>query len=117
MDEVIDVQCEKTALTRRIAGDIKEILALQPRFEQRAGKRPFGLLAQPRFKAAYDFLLLRAEAGEIDGGLGAWWTAFLHADEAERNAMLVPDTAKKPRRRRRKPGAARSEAAPVDGGE
>ena len=104
MDDVIDVQCEKTALTRRIAGDIKDILALQPRFEQRAGKRPFSLLAQPRFKAAYDFLLLRVEAGEIDAELGEWWTRFLHADDAERSEMLMPDTAKKPRRRRRKPG-------------
>ena len=112
MDEVIDVQCEKTALTRRIAADIKDILVLQPRFDQRAGKRPFSLLAQPRFKAAYDFLLLRVEAGEIDAELGEWWTRFLHADEAERNEMMMPDTAKKPRRRRRKPGSKPSE----DGG-
>ena len=107
MDEVIDVQCEKTALTRRIAGDIKEILALQPRFEQRAGKRPFSLLSQPRFKAGYDFLLLRAEAGEIDRELADWWTHFLHADEEERSAMLMPELAKKPRRRRRKPAGKR----------
>ena len=110
MDEVIDVQCEKTALTRRIAADIKEILVLQPRFDQRAGKRPFALLAQPRFKAAYDFLLLRVEAGEIDAELGDWWTRFLHADEAERNEMMMPDTAKKPRRRRRKAGSKPSDA-------
>jgi len=118
MDDVIDVQCEKTALTRRIAGDIKDILALQPRFEQRAGKRPFGLLSQPRFKAAYDFLLLRVEAGEIDAELGDWWTRFLHADETERNEMLMPDTVKKPRRRRRKPGARQGEgdAAPATPG-
>ena len=61
MDTVLDVQGEKLAITRRIAGDIKDIWALQPRFENRAGKRPYGLLEQPRFRAGYDFLVLRAE--------------------------------------------------------
>jgi poly(A) polymerase len=105
MDAVLDAQCERTALTRRIAADIKEIWALQPRFEARSGKRPFALLAQPRFKAAYDFLLLRAEAGEIDLELADWWGEFMHESEDGRAAMLLPpakDGAKKPRRRRRK---------------
>jgi poly(A) polymerase len=105
MDAVLDAQCERTALTRRIAADIKEIWSLQPRFEARSGKRPFSLLAQPRFKAAYDFMLLRAEAGEIESELADWWTEFMHASEDERAAMLLPtpkDGAKKPRRRRRK---------------
>ena len=44
MDEVLDVQAEKLAITRRIAGDLKDIWALQPRFEQRSGKRPYGCL-------------------------------------------------------------------------
>jgi poly(A) polymerase len=77
MDEVLDVQAEKLAITRRIAGDIKDIWALQPRFEQRSGKRPYGVLQQPRFKAGYDFLLLRVESGEVDPAVGEWWTAFL----------------------------------------
>ncbi len=110
MDEVLDSQAEKLAITRRIAGDIKEIWALQPRFEARAGKRPYALIEQPRFRAAYDFLVLRAEAGEIDGELAVWWTTFQEADGEERAAMLLPDKAgdKKRRRRRKKP---RSEGA------
>jgi len=107
MDEVIDQQCEKTALTRRIAADIKEILALQPRFDSGPGGGPVALLHQPRCKAGYAFLLRRAEAGEVEKGLADWWTEFMHADEDEREAMLLPtpkDGPKK-RRRRRKPAA------------
>jgi len=109
MDEVLSVQGEKLAITRRIAGDIKDIWALQPRFEQRSGKRPYGVLEQPRFKAGYDFLLLRAESGEVDGEIGTWWNAFMNADSESRAAMLLPpaaDEAKKRRRRKRKPAAA-----------
>jgi poly(A) polymerase len=101
MDEVLDLQAEKLAITRRIAGDIKEIWALQPRFEKRAGKSPYRLLEQPRFRAAYDFLALRAESGEIDAELVTWWHDFQMADFAEREAMLMPDTGPKKRRRRR----------------
>lgn len=111
MDTVLDVQGEKLAITRRIAGDIKDIWSLQPRFEQRAGKRPYALLEQPRFRAGYDFLLLRGQAGEIDMELGEWWTRFQDADGEERAAMLMPEQAgdKKRRRRRKKP------AGPSDG--
>lgn len=101
MDEVLDLQAEKLAITRRIVGDIKEIWALQPRFEKRAGKSPYRLLEQPRFRAAYDFLALRAESGEIDAELVTWWHDFQMADFAEREAMLMPDTGPKKRRRRR----------------
>jgi len=101
MDEVLDQQGEKLAITRRIAGDIKEIWALQPRFEKRAGKSPHRLLEQPRFRAAYDFLALRAESGEIDAELATWWHDFQMADFAEREAMLIPGTGPKKRRRRR----------------
>ena len=107
MDEVLDSQAEKLAITRRIAGDIKDIWALQPRFESRAGKRPYALLEQQRFRAGYDFLLLRAESGEVPQELGEWWTDFVDADGEGRAAMLMPETAdKKKRRRRRKPASA-----------
>lgn len=112
MDEVLEVQAEKLAITRRVAGDIKDIWALQPRFEQRSGKRPYGVLEQPRFKAAYDFLLLRAESGEVDAELGQWWTDFMNRDGDARAAMLLPpkpDEAKKRRRRKRKPAAGATE--------
>ncbi len=113
MDTVLDVQAEKLAITRRIAGDIKDIWALQPRFEQRAGKRPYALLEQPRFRAGYDFLLLRAQAGEIDMELVEWWTRFQNAEGDKRAEMLLPEAAgdKKKRRRRKKPANATPQAS------
>ena len=113
MDDVLEVQGEKLAITRRIAGDIKDIWALQPRFEQCSGKRPYALLEQARFRAGYDFLLLRAESGEVDRELAQWWTGFIEHDGDARAAMLLPqssDGTKKRRRRRRKPGSGDSEA-------
>jgi len=77
--------------------------ALQPRFLQRAGRRPYRLLEHPRFRASYDFLLLRCESGEVDTAIGAWWTRFQHADETERQQLLVPESEPKKRRRRKRP--------------
>ena len=117
MDQVLDVQAEKLAITRRVAGDIKDIWALQPRFEQRSGKRPYGVLEQPRFKAGYDFLLLRAESGEVESELAQWWTDFMNRDGEARAAMLLPppkaDETKKRRRRKRRvaPGSTDAPAA------
>lgn len=108
MDSVLETQARTLAITRRVAADIKDIWVLQPRFEQRSGKRPFSLIEQPRFRAGYDFLLLRAQAGEIDHELAAWWTTFLDADGAARSAMLQPPRAGEGRkrwRRRRKTAA------------
>ncbi len=104
MDDVLDKQAEKLAITRRIAGDIKDIWALQARFEQRSGKRPYGVLEHLRFRAGYDFLLLRVDSGEIAAELGEWWTAFLNGDGETRAALLMPvkaDETKKRRRRKR----------------
>ncbi|MDQ8024037.1 MAG: polynucleotide adenylyltransferase PcnB [Moraxellaceae bacterium] len=104
MGEVLEVQAEKLAITRRISGDITEIWALQPRFERRAGKFPYRLLEQPRYRAGYDFLRLRAEAGEVDMELPDWWESFAHASSEERAAMLLPETREgAARKRRRRP--------------
>ena len=106
MEQVSQVQAEKIAIPRRFATDMKEIWALQPRLLQRTGRRPYRLLEHPRFRAAYDFLLLRCESGEVEPAIGEWWTRFQHAEESERQSMLISDAEPKhPRkRRRRKPG-------------
>jgi len=108
MDQVSQVQAEKLAIPKRYGGDMKEIWALQPRFIQRSGRRPYRLLENPRFRAGYDFLLLRCASGEVDPAIGEWWTRFQHAADAERTAMLTQGeepAKRKRRRRRRKPGA------------
>lgn len=114
MDDVLEVQGSKLAITRRIIGDIKEIWALQPRFEKRVGRSPFRLLEQPRFRAGYDFIVLRAASGEIDQAVADWWGEFQTADSPQREAMLLP-TASDPtrkKRRRSRSHSGRSNAAP-----
>ncbi|SUA36064.1 poly(A) polymerase [Neisseria zoodegmatis] len=95
---------------QRFSATMREIWQLQPQFENRKGARPHRLLAQQRFRAAYDFLLLRAETGHADPELAHWWTAFQHADDTLRLEMTASqrgqgaksgDEAK--RKRRRKP--------------
>ena len=114
MDEVLDIQGGKLAITRRIAADIKDIWILQPRLENRAGRRPLRVVEQPRFKAGYDFLLLRAESGEVAQELADWWRAFLDADTEARLAMLTPE--KKPARRKRRRRKGGGEGADSEGG-
>lgn len=112
MDDVLNQQTEQLAIPRRYSSDMKELWIMQPRFEQRAGQRPYRLLEQPRFRAAYDFLLLRCESGEVEKSLGDWWTSFQDADADARATMLVADTvpAKKRRKRRRRKS---TDAAPA----
>ena len=111
MDEVLDVQGGKLAITRRLTATMREVWAMQPRFEQRSGQRPLRLLETPRFRMGYDFLALRAASGEVPAELEAWWRAFQSADGETRRAMLLPDTGPRKRRRRRR-GKKPAEGAP-----
>jgi poly(A) polymerase len=101
MNDVLAVQNKNLAIPRRYDAIMKEIWALQPRFAGRSGRRPFRMLEHPRFRAAYDFMLLRCESGEVDMELGKWWEAFQRASASEREAMLVSDEFPKKRRRGR----------------
>lgn len=102
--DVLMTQLERVSIPKRFSIPMREIWSLQHRFEQRAGKRPHRLLTHPRFRAAYDFLLLRAEAGEVDQELADWWTGFQERDGEERSQMVrqVNGSGEKPRRRRRR---------------
>ncbi|MDR1661739.1 MAG: polynucleotide adenylyltransferase PcnB [Azoarcus sp.] len=107
MDDILDTQATRLAITRRIAGDIKDLWALQPRFDKRTGKMPFRLIEHPRFRTAWDFLSLRAAAGGIAQEVPDWWDRFAHAGHDEREALLraaPKDGPARRRRRRRKPG-------------
>src|SRR5207248_8932083 len=101
MDRVLEQQAARLAIPRRFEATIKEIWSLQPRFEQRAGVRPFRLLEHPRFRAAYDFLALRGESGEVTPALVEWWTRFQNETPEGRAAMLKPEEAPKKKRRSR----------------
>ncbi len=123
MDQVLSVQAEKIAIPRRFGTDMKEIWLLQWRFDQRSGKRPYRVLESPKFRAGYDFLILRCESGEVDPELGQWWTRFQDVSDSEREEMIagvaqVPGT----KRRRRRRGGGRgatdggADAAPPEAG-
>ncbi|HZX19019.1 MAG TPA: polynucleotide adenylyltransferase PcnB, partial [Pseudomonas sp.] len=67
---------------------IREIWDMQERLPRRSGKRADMLLENPRFRAGYDFLLLRESAGEETGGLGDWWTRYQDVSDSERRNMI-----------------------------
>lgn len=104
-DAVISRQIARVSIPRRFTRITREIWALQPRFSKRSGKRPTRLLAHPRFRAAYDFLLLRAQAAEASQELSDWWTAFQQAPSTQQDQMLAAlneqRPARAPRRRMR----------------
>ena len=111
--EVVARQVQRIALPRRFSTPMQEIWGLQSRFLQTRGKRPQRLLTHPRFRAAYDFLLLRAQSGEADPELASWWTAFQDGN-VEAPAPTEPGSAGRRsrrggRRRRRKPAVAEGE--------
>ena len=101
-DDVLESQTEKLALQRKIGSDMRDIWAMQPRFERRTGKSPYKLLEHERFRAGYDFMLLRCASGEIDAELGQWWTEF-HDGEAGSREQLQTDASAPPAAKKRAP--------------
>jgi poly(A) polymerase len=90
------------SIPRRFLTRTKEIWTMQLRLEHRTGKRPLHIVKHPRFRAAYDFLLLRAQSGEPLQELGDWWTQFQESGEQEQLGMLKAlRSPTKPRRRKR----------------
>jgi poly(A) polymerase len=116
-DQVTARQQQRVAVPKRFTLPLRELVGLQPRFEKREGRRALRLLNHPRFRAAYDFLVLRAAAGEADPELAKWWTDIQSASADERIARVesAAPPGERPasdgprrrrRRRRRRPPAA-----------
>ncbi|HEY3698258.1 MAG TPA: polynucleotide adenylyltransferase PcnB [Spongiibacteraceae bacterium] len=103
----LDRQQQLTGIPRRFSQPMREIWELQARLQRRDSRRALTLLEHPRLRAAYDFLLLREQAGEALGDIGAWWTEFMAADEEQREHLLrqvaTPRNSGSRRRRSRKP--------------
>jgi poly(A) polymerase len=116
IDEVFDARIGDVSGRGKLAADMREIWMMQPRFEKRVGSTPFGLVEQPRFRAGFDFLRLRADIEEVDIRLADWWQEFSMASDAEREDLVQAAKAEqqvtqaaKPRVRR----APRPEGAPA----
>jgi poly(A) polymerase len=88
IDEVFDARIGDISGRGKLGADMREIWSLQPRFEKRLGQSPWGLVQQARFRAAFDFMRLRAATQEIDQELGEWWAQFSEASDEERDEML-----------------------------
>jgi len=107
-DEVVVEQVRSVAIPRRFSTIAREIWFFQPRLSKRTRRNTAKLLDHPRFRAAYDFLLLRAQAGEPLTELGQWWTAYQAARDKVRSAMLAE--LYEPSRNRRRPRARQKKA-------
>jgi poly(A) polymerase len=127
---IMGEQAQRVAIPRRFAGAIEEIWVLQPRFEQRIKKRVLRLLSHPRFRAAYDFLLLRSSESPALTELAEWWTAVQTMDQPALAKLFAappplaldgsvvdesaPAKRRRPRRRRRKGKPASEGSAPAE---
>ncbi len=112
-DRIVARQVSRVAFPRRFSLQAREIWALQERLQQRSGKRPSRLLEHPRFRAGYDFLELRAGAGEESQELATWWREFQSADENARKSMAAGAPSDGRRRRSRRGGGRRRSKRPA----
>ena len=121
IDEVFDARIGDVSGRGKLAADMREIWMMQPRFEKRVGSTPFGLVEQPRFRAGFDFLRLRADIEEVDIRLADWWQEFSMASDSEREDLVEAakaeqqvSQASKPRMRRAPRPEGSPASAPLD---
>ena len=88
MDQVLRKQQQITAIPRKFHSYIKDIWVLQLKLHSRIGKQPYKTLKHPRFRAAYDFLLLREKAAADKKHLGNWWTDFQKNDDSIKKSLI-----------------------------
>ncbi len=88
VESCLSAQLKKISMPKRVSFGAREVWLLQLRMFNRHGKRPERLMQEPRFKAAYDFLLLRAQAGEPVQELADWWQDYFEGNESERRRLI-----------------------------
>jgi poly(A) polymerase len=105
VDAVFDARIGDISGRGKLAADMREVWLMQPRFERRTPSSAPSLVTQPRFRAGYDFLRLRADCGEVPTDLADWWEDFHLGDDDERDALLQDLRAAMPPKARRVPAA------------
>jgi poly(A) polymerase len=88
IDAVFDARVGDISGRGKLGTDMREIWLMQPRFDRRTGAAPHSLIEQPRYRAAYDFLRMRADCGEVDVELADWWEDFALGTAEEREALI-----------------------------
>ena len=112
IDATFDARIGDISGRGKLAADMREIWLMQPRFDKRTGSSPAAMLEQPRFRAAFDFMRLRADAGEIDMALVEWWEAYSLGNDERRRELL--DVARKQAQSKpREPKAALRDPRPL----
>jgi poly(A) polymerase len=89
IDAVFDARIGDISGRGKLGTDMREIWMMQPRFERRSGTTPYALIEQPRYRAAYDFLRLRADTGEVGDELADWWEDFALGSAEDREALIA----------------------------
>ncbi|MEY8878579.1 MAG: polynucleotide adenylyltransferase PcnB, partial [Leptothrix sp. (in: b-proteobacteria)] len=113
IDEVFNARIGDISGRGKLAADMREIWMMQPRFERRTPSGALSLVGQPRFRAGFDFLRLRAHGGEIDTELANWWEDFSTADGEQRHELLEQVRRAPAKQRSHAPRAASAPSAPT----
>jgi poly(A) polymerase len=111
IDAVFDARIGDISGRGKLAADMREIWQMQPRFERRTPSASASLIEQPRFRAGFDFLRLRSDAGEAPWELAEWWEDYSLGSEEDREALLRDIKAHAPRRVQ---GTKKVSATPTD---
>jgi poly(A) polymerase len=89
IDDVFNARIGDVSGRGKLGADMREIWMMQPRFEKRTGNTPFTMVEQPRFRAGFDFMRLRADIGEVDVVLADWWQEFSQASDSVREDLVA----------------------------
>jgi len=102
IDDVFNARIGDVSGRGKLAADMREIWMMQPRFDKRIGATPYSLVEQARFRAAFDFMRLRADVGEVGEAIAEWWQEFSTADDVRRQDLMdqVRDEQQKKTRQR-----------------
>ncbi|MDQ7955850.1 MAG: polynucleotide adenylyltransferase PcnB [Pseudomonadota bacterium] len=103
IDDVFNARIGDVSGRGKLAADMREIWMMQPRFDKRSGSTPYSLVEQARFRAAFDFMRLRADVGEVDEAIAEWWQEFSTADDLRRQDLMDQVRAEQ-RKGQRQPG-------------
>jgi poly(A) polymerase len=117
IDDVFNARIGDVSGRGKLAADMREIWMMQPRFEKRVGSAPFGLVEQPRFRAGFDFMRLRADIGEVDVVLADWWQEFSTGDDNLRQDLIDQVREELSRQRATRPARQAPRARPAAQGE
>ena len=89
IDDVFHEQARIFPIQKRFSIAMSEIWRLQPKFNSTSSKKIYRLLGHPRFRASYDFLLLRCQTLEISESIALWWTKFIESNKENQDLLIT----------------------------